>query len=56
MMHCHYLSHKDHDMMIQFAVGDYRVSDPITSDVPVVDTTPTGFLPAVYRPGLPAGT
>jgi hypothetical protein len=43
-------------MMIQFAVGDYRVNDPITSDVSVVDTTPMGSFPAVYRPSLPAGT
>jgi FtsP/CotA-like multicopper oxidase with cupredoxin domain len=56
MIHCHNLSHEDHDMMIQFAVGDYRVNNPITSDVPVADTTPMGSYPPVYRPGLPAGT
>ena len=56
MIHCHNLSHEDHDMMIQFAVGDYRVNDPVTSDIPVVDTTPMGSYPPVYRPGLPAGT
>ncbi|WP_105035589.1 multicopper oxidase family protein [Cryobacterium aureum] len=56
MIHCHNLSHEDHDMMIQFAVGDYRVNDPISSDVPVVDTTPMGSFPPAYRPGLPAGT
>jgi hypothetical protein len=55
MIHCHNLSHEDHDMMIQFAVGDYRVNNPITSDVPVADTTPMGSYPPVYRPGLPAG-
>lgn len=56
MIHCHNLSHEDHDMMIQFAVGDYRVNDPITSDVSVVDTTPMGSFPPVYHPSLPAGT
>lgn len=56
MIHCHNLVHEDHDMMIQFAVGDYRVNDPITSDVPVVDSTPMGSYPPVYRPELPAGT
>ena len=56
MIHCHNLVHEDHDMMIQFAVGDYRVNDPITSDVPVLDSTPMGSYPPVYQPGLPAGT
>ena len=31
MVHCHNLPHEDHDMMGQFAVGDPKVNDPITS-------------------------
>jgi hypothetical protein len=32
MMHCHNLVHEDHDMMMQFSVGDpdYGDCDPIT--------------------------
>ncbi|MCY7405515.1 MAG: multicopper oxidase domain-containing protein, partial [Cryobacterium sp.] len=56
MIHCHNLVHEDHDMMIQFAVGDYRVNDPITADVPAVDNTPMGSFPPIYGPGFPAGT
>lgn len=56
MIHCHNLVHEDHDMMIQYSVGDYRVNDPITSDVPVVDTTPMGSFSPIYGPGFPAGT
>ncbi len=56
MIHCHNLSHEDHDMMVQFAVGDPRANDPIASDPPIVDTTAgTSFAPT-YRPRLPAGT
>ena len=29
MIHCHNLVHEDHDMMVQFAVGDLRNNDPI---------------------------
>ncbi|HSP52603.1 MAG TPA: multicopper oxidase domain-containing protein [Cryobacterium sp.] len=56
MIHCHNLVHEDHDMMVQFAVGDWRVNDPITTDPAVPDTTPLGSFPPVYRPGYPAGT
>ncbi|TFC77846.1 multicopper oxidase family protein [Cryobacterium cheniae] len=56
MIHCHNLVHEDHDMMVQFAVGDWRVNDPMSSDPPVPDTTPLGSFPPVYRPGFPAGT
>ena len=56
MIHCHNLVHEDHDMMVQFAVGDWRVNDPMSSDPPVPDTTPLGSFPPVYRPGYPAGT
>lgn len=35
MMHCHNLSHEDHDMMAQFSVGlkkgDPDPNDPITA-------------------------
>ena len=56
MIHCHNLVHEDHDMMVQFSVGDPTDNDPITSDPPVRDTTPAGSFPPVYRPGFPAGT
>lgn len=56
MMHCHNLVHEDHDMMVQFSVGDIRNSDPITSDPPKLDTTPLGAFAAVYGPAFPAGT
>jgi spore coat protein A len=56
MIHCHNLSHEDHDMMVQFSVGDPGSNDPITSDRAVPDTTPVGSFPPVYLPGWPAGT
>ncbi len=56
MIHCHNLTHEDHDMMVQFAVGDPAQNNPITSDPPVPDTTPVGSFPPVYLPGFPAGT
>ncbi len=56
MIHCHNLVHEDHDMMVQFSVGDLRTNDPITSDPPVLDTAAPNAFPPVYRPGLPAGT
>jgi spore coat protein A len=56
MIHCHNLSHEDHDMMVQFAVGDPRSNDPIFSDPPVLDTTPVGSFAPQYRPRFPAGT
>jgi FtsP/CotA-like multicopper oxidase with cupredoxin domain len=56
MIHCHNLVHEDHDMMVQFSVGDLRTNDPITSDPPVLDTTDPDAFPPVYRPGFPAGT
>ncbi len=31
MVHCHNLPHEDHDMMLQFAVGEIDVNDPISS-------------------------
>ena len=56
MIHCHNLVHEDHDMMVQFSVGDWRVNDPVTSDPPVPDATPLDAFPPAYRPGFPAGT
>ena len=56
MMHCHNLVHEDHDMMVQFSVGDYRNNDPITSDPSVPDPLPLDSFPPVYRPGYRAGT
>jgi FtsP/CotA-like multicopper oxidase with cupredoxin domain len=56
MLHCHNLTHEDHDMMVQFSAGNPRDNDPITSDPPVRDTTPVGSFPPAYRPGYPAGT
>ena len=56
MVHCHNLVHEDHDMMVQFAVGDLRNNDPMTSDPAVRDPLPANaFLPS-YQPGFPAGT
>jgi FtsP/CotA-like multicopper oxidase with cupredoxin domain len=56
MIHCHNLVHEDHDMMVQFSVGDYRINDPVTSDPPVPDPSPADAYPPMYRPGLPPGT
>ena len=56
MIHCHNLTHEDHDMMVQFSAGDPADNNPITSDPPVRDTTPVGSFPPVYLPGFPAGT
>jgi spore coat protein A len=56
MIHCHNLVHEDHDMMVQYAVGDQRHNNPVTADPPVRDRTPVGSFPPVYLPGLPAGT
>jgi spore coat protein A len=54
MTHCHNLVHEDADMMVQFAVGDKNVNDPVTSDPPVRETEPE--IPPVYAPGFPLGT
>ena len=49
MIHCHNLPHEDHDMMVQFAVGDRNVNNPVTTD-------PAKPIPAsgVYDDGTPA--
>lgn len=54
MTHCHNLVHEDNDMMIQFAVGDASVNDPISSDKPVPDND--AEMPATYAPSYPLGT
>jgi FtsP/CotA-like multicopper oxidase with cupredoxin domain len=56
MVHCHNLVHEDHDMMVQFAVGDLENNDPITADPPVPETVPEGFFASTYRLAYPAGT
>jgi spore coat protein A, manganese oxidase len=56
MVHCHNLVHEDHDMMIQFSVGDLRNNDPITADPPVAETLPEGSFSSAYKPAYPAGT
>jgi len=53
MTHCHNLVHEDNDMMIQFAVGDPNVNDPISSDRPVADTDDE--QPVVYGASYPLG-
>ena len=44
MVHCHNLTHEDHDMMVQFAVGwkpgDPDRNDPIDADRPEFDDLP----------------
>ena len=54
MTHCHNLVHEDNDMMIQFAVGDVNVNDPVHSDPARVETE--AERPAVYAPSCPLGT
>jgi len=56
MVHCHNLVHEDHDMMVQFSVGDLRNNDPITSDPSVPDALPANSFVPKYQPGFPAGT
>ncbi|MDP9693816.1 UNVERIFIED_ORG: hypothetical protein J2X79_001368 [Arthrobacter globiformis] len=56
MVHCHNLVHEDHDMMIQFAVGNPRNNDPITADKPVLETRQEGFFASKYKLAYPAGT
>ena len=56
MIHCHNLSHEDHDMMVQFAVGNPNDNDPIASDRPLPDTTPVGSFAPTYLLGFPPGT
>lgn len=54
MLHCHNLTHGDHDMMHQFQVGRYRpANDPINADPakPIAQMTPLGTsAPASQQP------
>jgi FtsP/CotA-like multicopper oxidase with cupredoxin domain len=54
MTHCHNAVHEDHDMMLQYAVGNKLVNDPIRSDPAVPETQRE--TPPVYAPSLPTGT
>ena len=54
MTHCHNAVHEDHDMMLQYAVGNKLVNDPIRSDPAVPETQRE--TPSVYTASLPAGT
>jgi spore coat protein A len=40
--------------MIQFAVGEINVNDPVTSDRPYHDTE--AEMPVAYAPSYPLGT
>ena len=56
MVHCHNLVHEDHDMMVQFAVGDLKNNDPINADKPILENIPEGSFSSTYKPSYPAGT
>ena len=56
MIHCHNLTHEDHDMMVQFSAGNPADNNPITSDPAVPDPLPPDAYPPVYLPGFPPGT
>ncbi|CAH0221715.1 Spore coat protein A [Arthrobacter sp. Bi83] len=56
MVHCHNLVHEDHDMMVQFAVGDLKNNDPINADMPVGETEVEGHYASNYKAAYPAGT
>jgi FtsP/CotA-like multicopper oxidase with cupredoxin domain len=44
MIHCHNLSHEDHDMMTQFQVGAHDADcDPVNAAPPKYDPVPTSF-------------
>jgi len=53
MIHCHNLSHEDHDMMTQFQVGEHDADcDPVNAAPPVRGPeTPLGQLPT--EPAVP---
>ena len=59
MIHCHNLPHEDHDMMLQFAVGDINTNHPILADPAVLDDLPADEprnSEALYEPGSAVGT
>ena len=44
MIHCHNLSHEDHDMMTQFQIGGHDPDcDPVNTAPPKYGTPPVGF-------------
>jgi FtsP/CotA-like multicopper oxidase with cupredoxin domain len=44
MIHCHNLSHEDHDMMTQFQIGDHDPDcDPVNTDPPKLAPWPKDF-------------
>jgi FtsP/CotA-like multicopper oxidase with cupredoxin domain len=49
MLHCHFLAHEDHDMMVQYAVGwrpgQPDPNDPLLAAPPKVDNLPRGGPP-----------
>ena len=55
MIHCHNLVHEDHDMMVQFSRGRLTNNDPVTTDPPVLDTTPVDSVPAGVPARIPGG-
>ena len=56
MVHCHNLPHEDHDMMLQFCVGDDEANDPMASAParPETGDYPDEFAPAVDADPEPA--
>jgi spore coat protein A, manganese oxidase len=56
MLHCHNITHEDHDMMVQFSAGNPNDNNPITSDPAVPDPLPLDAFPPGYLPGFPPGT
>jgi FtsP/CotA-like multicopper oxidase with cupredoxin domain len=56
MIHCHNLTHEDHDMMVQFSAGNPADNNPVTSDPAVPDPLPPDAFPPAYLPGFPPGT
>jgi spore coat protein A len=56
MVHCHNVSHEDHDMMVQFSVGNPRVNDPVKAAPPFRDPTALTAFPPAYGPRFLPGT
>jgi spore coat protein A len=56
MIHCHNLVHEDHDMMVQYSVGDLRENNPMTSAPATFDPLPPNAYSPTYTAGYPAGT
>ncbi len=58
MVHCHNLVHEDHDMMVQFRVGNNDPAadpnDPIAAARPAWDTLSPDYVQ--YEPSYPLGT